>query len=116
MLRYVYLLYDSQDTLLYIGQTNLLKPRLGQHMRDHDWSGEIAKAKYIEVSGEKRNTVTAIEGVLISKLSPKYNKNGTGYIYLTDEVLELLKDIYRPEFNIDEIAIPFDLKNLNMRE
>ena len=48
MVQYVYFLYGKDDELLYVGQTNSLKSRIGAHLINHEWSEEIAKAKYIE--------------------------------------------------------------------
>lgn len=53
MVQYVYFLYGKDDELLYVGQTNSLKSRIGAHLINHEWSEEIAKAKYIEFMGDK---------------------------------------------------------------
>lgn len=107
MVQYVYFLYGKDDELLYVGQTNSLKSRIGVHLINHEWSEEIAKAKYIEFFGDK-NTAQAVEGFLIWKMSPKYNRRGAGYVYFTDDVIESLDALYSDKFKLNKLMKTFN--------
>lgn len=109
MFQYVYFLYGKDDELLYVGQTNSLKSRIGAHLINHEWSEEIAKAKYIEFLGDK-NTAQAVEGILIWKMSPKYNRRGAGYVYFTDKVIESLDALYGDKFKLNKLMKTFDIE------
>lgn len=109
MVQYVYFLYGKDDELLYVGQTNSLKSRIGAHLINHEWSEEIAKAKYIEFLGDK-NTAQAVEGILIWKMSPKYNQRGAGYVYFTDKVIESLDALYGGKFKLNKLMKTFDIE------
>lgn len=67
----VYLLYDAQDALLYVGITSRSTRRLGEHYRDKDWWPEVARAEF------KHYPAVALarhaEAILIRDRQPRHN-------------------------------------------
>ncbi len=64
---YIYFLYNDQDELVYIGQTQNVMSRIGNHKKDKP---EIKYANFIYVD---KHRLDEIEMELILKYWPKYN-------------------------------------------
>jgi excinuclease UvrABC nuclease subunit len=75
---YVYLHYDDNDELLYVGQTSDPINRLTQHARAHKarshWWGQVARIEW-EMFDSKRMSVR-VERLLIRHMQPKHNVQG----------------------------------------
>ena len=46
---YVYVMYDENETVLYVGKTKDMKMRMTQHFKfnNEDWKDDVTNIKYI---------------------------------------------------------------------
>ena len=68
----VYMFYNKEKELLYVGITNDISLRLKQHRADKDWWAEVDKI-YVS-QNMTRNEVHLYEIYYIANMIPKYNK------------------------------------------
>lgn len=100
----VYLIYDADDKLIYVGCTSNIKKRMNQHRTERYWANEIAKVEIenwpTKAEGFKR------EGYLVKTLRPRYNHRiSTGesigknpnFVQIIARVPKTLKDQIRKE-------------------
>ena len=64
----VYVMYNRENKIIYIGQTNTLKRRLSHHPKNGEWS--YLKFKTIDNTDER----ILLEAKLISRLRPDLNR------------------------------------------
>ena len=64
----VYVMYNRENKIIYIGQTNTLKRRLSHHPKNWDWS--YLKYKTIDNPDER----ILLEAKLIARLRPDLNR------------------------------------------
>ena len=79
---YVYLLFDDDDSLLYVGRSQRPADRFSTHCRRHWWS-EVSGYVFVAVRDEVRfgvyrkyytpPNVAAFEKAAIAELNPRYN-------------------------------------------
>jgi excinuclease UvrABC nuclease subunit len=70
----VYLLINSQGTILYVGKANNLSSRVGSHRRgttNTHLSNEITKVRYLE--NDCPVTRSVLEMVLMARYTPQHN-------------------------------------------
>ncbi|MBI5223558.1 excinuclease ABC subunit UvrC [Candidatus Micrarchaeota archaeon] len=90
----VYMMYDAEDHIIYVGKAKSLRERLGQYFGKNDslktnmLVGQIEKIEFLIVGDEKEALI--LESNLIKTHQPKYNmvlKDARHYSYLaiTDE-------------------------------
>ena len=100
----VYVMYNRENKIIYIGQTNTLKRRLSHHPKNGEWS--YLKFKTIDNTDER----ILLEAKLISRLRPdlnrlhQYNKprQDTGNIRVViPEIYAKALDIYQRANNIN---------------
>lgn len=100
-MNYVYKLLDKSGNVLYVGKTNDLKRRLGEHIANQEWSYEI-DSLYYAVCRDNFEQST-YEKYYIIKSNPKYNKQDKSFsthIILPDLQWKKFEDI--ENFNEDE--------------
>lgn len=83
---YVYVMYNKDNQVLYVGQTKNMKYRMTQHFgsQAEEWKKEVDKIKYMNCFNEVDMNIYEI--YLISKLKPKYNKS---FVFDTETILNL---------------------------
>ena len=64
----VYVMYNRENKIIYIGQTNTLKRRLSHHPKNGEWS--YLKYKTIDNTDER----ILLEAKLIARLRPDLNR------------------------------------------
>ena len=64
----IYVMYNRENKIIYIGQTNTLKRRLSHHPKNGEWS--YLKFKTIDNTDER----ILLEAKLISRLRPDLNR------------------------------------------
>lgn len=67
----LYMLYDEDGALLYIGITDRGPRRLVQHYKDKPWFGEVARSEFYRCP--TRRGAEAQEVALIKELHPRHN-------------------------------------------
>jgi hypothetical protein len=74
----VYIFFDQNDELLYVGRADIFGNRIGGHFqrKNSRWRGEVARIGVIPVPPESWFEIYAIEAYLIRELQPKGNKVG----------------------------------------
>lgn len=75
----IYVLYDSSDSPLYVGESTDLKQRVKQHLTKSEFRDEIEKVKFLplKILHDKQLRVE-MEGYFIDLLNPKYNQHNKG--------------------------------------
>lgn len=68
---HVYMLYDVDERLLYVGQSSNIINRLGQHYNHPDRGGRIARVAMIRCA--TRDAMRQLETHLIGELQPELN-------------------------------------------
>lgn len=70
---YVYVMYDENENVLYVGKTTSMKRRMYQHFKVdfEDWKLDVKYIKYMMLKTEIDMSIYEI--FLINKLKPKYN-------------------------------------------
>lgn len=86
----VYRAYDERGKILYVGVTDCIHARLGQHKANSPWWPDLHSMK-IEVYDERR-VAEARELDLITELDPPFNSSGRTWVSKQDQV----KPIRRP--------------------
>ena len=112
-MRYVYLLYDDDGQLLYIGQTDYIQRRIHDHEMYHAWGHKIAKIGYIPLYTDDQNTSRALESLLIQTLEPRYNEQIYNTVKLTMEVFGVIYNTVaelEKSDNIDKYIKHYELK------
>lgn len=74
--RLVYRLYDQDDRLLYVGQSQVLTHRIGFHRRDPRFGTQIHHVRYQQVPTFRE--MCDLEAALIIELQPPHNTAGLG--------------------------------------
>lgn len=100
---YVYRLYDSTNTLLYVGVSEDLSRRMRQHRRTKTWWNEVASVTAMEFSDEWMALIG--ERVAIADEAPKYNLRRKR---VTEGDRRVTAQIHR----LSPGPIPFDLQKL----
>ncbi|WP_418061755.1 GIY-YIG nuclease family protein [Pimelobacter simplex] len=77
---FVYLLFDAEGGLLYVGRARRPGNRFDRHRRQKPWWGAVARLVLLEVRGSDRiethDLVSALELYAIRALDPLYNVAG----------------------------------------
>lgn len=90
---YVYMIYNKNNTVIYVGRTERLSKRLCDHELNDFWWNEVDK---ITVSKLKSKTDMAIyEIYYINKFKPKYNTKDKFDDYCTLKLKELKFEEYK---------------------
>ena len=76
-MNYVYKLLDNGGNVLYVGKTNDLKRRLGEHISNQEWSCEIDSLYYAICRDDFEQST--YEKYYIIKSNPKYNKQDKSF-------------------------------------
>ena len=71
---FVYVMYDKDDQVLYVGKTKDMYNRMSQHFGvcREDWKDEVYKMKVAKFNNEVDMSIAEI--YFINKFRPKYNK------------------------------------------
>lgn len=69
----VYVAYDEDGTILYVGQTNDLSQRLHRHHCGYSPVYYLSHRIVIAYGAQDRSSARDIEAFLIERLQPKYN-------------------------------------------
>jgi predicted GIY-YIG superfamily endonuclease len=69
---YIYLLFNSDNELLYVGKTVHPHGRFTWHKNSQLWSNEVEKIKYAKCLS--KTDMNIYETYYINKLKPRYNK------------------------------------------
>ena len=77
---HIYFLYDSEDTLLYIGKSTSVVNRLRTHLskenaKKHLWTVDIDKTKVTVYLCKSETDLDIYESYFINKYKPKHNKD-----------------------------------------
>lgn len=70
---YIYQIYDDKNNILYVGKTQDLKRRIGEHKNSERFHGLVIKSVYYAIC-ESSKLAADYEIYYINKLSPKCNK------------------------------------------
>lgn len=76
-MNYVYKLLDNGGNVLYVGKTNDIKRRLGEHISNQEWSCEIDSLYYAICRDDFEQST--YEKYYIIKSNPKYNKQDKSF-------------------------------------
>lgn len=75
----IYVLYDSDDKALYVGETTDLKQRVKSHLGKSVFKDEIHRVKLLPLKVlHDKKLRTEMEGYFIDLLNPKYNQHNKG--------------------------------------
>jgi predicted GIY-YIG superfamily endonuclease len=85
---FVYRLYAADRTLLYIGSTNNLLERLGNHAREKPWASRVVLVRTEAFT--ERSVALAAEREAVRLEKPRHN----GVLYVTPEGLTKKEAIY----------------------
>ena len=101
---YVYIMYNKNNEVLYVGKTKDMRSRMTQHFgtSKEDWKFEVTNIKYMDCYTEVDMSIYEI--FLINTLKPKYNSS---LLYSGESSLDLkykLKD-----YNMSKIDYSCDL-------
>lgn len=103
----MYILLDVDRKPLYIGQSQALDNRLGTHMGNPLWRGEIASMETVMLEcGRAR---ASVERELIRNLKPKYNKLFKNLP--SDGDMENLHFVWAPNWFYDGVRILYALES-----
>lgn len=81
-LQYVYLMYDADNVLLYVGITDNIKRRLRGHYKDKHWIDDVVRVSY--ETYDTREDAKFMERRFICLYRPKYNIHYNGPIIHAD--------------------------------
>jgi len=80
----VYRFYNAKGDLLYVGITNRLPVRLGEHEGDKAWWSEVERITVTHLSNRK--DAELLEKAAIKEEKPKYNIAHNGTVAITTKV------------------------------
>ena len=95
MAYYIYKHLDSNENVIYCGQTKNIEKRQSEHLLNSKWKEEILKIEYAEVSD--RMLMDLYEKYYISFHAPKYNIKDISCDYI--RFFENLKELTFREYN-----------------
>lgn len=105
---YVYVMYDENETVLYVGKTKDMKMRMTQHFKskNEDWKDDVTNIKYISCYTEVDMSIFEI--YLINTLKPKYNMN---LLYSGESMIELKYNL--KNYDMDDISDYSEIPDLD---
>lgn len=74
---YVYRVYDGRGILLYVGISENLGRRIGEHVTQSEWGGKARRVEWDEYLS--RDVAEEVEADQIQALKPLYNKVSNNY-------------------------------------
>ena len=96
---YIYKHYNSDNQIVYVGQTKNLEKRQGEHFLNSKWKNEIHRIEYVEVTDKM--LMDLYEKYYIDKDSPKYNKKDVDCQYT--RFFNNLEELNFKEFSKEDI-------------
>ena len=103
---YVYVMYNKDNDVLYVGKTSDIESRMRQHFgcNREEWKDEVVSIKYMDCYTEVDMSIYEI--YLINILKPKYNMS---MLYKGDSLLYL--DYNLKDYNIDNTEEYYDISD-----
>jgi excinuclease ABC subunit C len=120
----VYLFYNLEKELIYVGKATSLKSRVGSYFRGPRSTRPIEQLMHEVVDIKWQETDSVLEAVileanLIHEKQPKYNVDGKddkswNYIYITDEQYPRIGTIREHELKQQADKNKLEIKNLKL--
>jgi hypothetical protein len=103
----VYVMYNRDNNIIYVGQSNSLKRRLSHHSKNGEWS--YLKYKTLENTDER----IVLEAKLIRRLRPELNKLHQSSIVSQDSIniRVVIPEIYAKALDIYQRANNINREN-----
>lgn len=103
---YVYVMYNKNNDVLYVGKTVDIETRVKQHFNRNreDWKNEVASIKYMDCYTEVDMSIYEI--YLINVLKPRYNAS---MLYKGETLIELRYEL--KDYNLDTGVSCYDITN-----